>query len=203
MINNLLKLLVCAVVSVASLSGCTIHNSGESLDEIDREMIRQQIESEMAEIPSFDSIANTRVVVSPAITISKGDNERDIIKLCVICIPFLFTLAVLWICLHYKRANLLAKYQIIDASLNKGIQLPDSFYNNSNNSGEFKRRKSLTSGMMWTAVGLSGVIFFMVVGADTPCAMCSLPILVGLVKIISAVLENRSIDSGNENPDAQ
>ncbi|MDE6651052.1 MAG: hypothetical protein K2K08_01445, partial [Paramuribaculum sp.] len=97
MTDKLLKLLVCAVVSVASLSGCTISNSSGELNEFDREMIREQIRAELAEMPSFDSIASTPIIVSPTITVSNGikDSVRDVVKMIVICIPFLFTIGVL------------------------------------------------------------------------------------------------------------
>lgn len=196
MINNLLKVLVLAALAVTSLSGCTISNSRDGLDEFDREMIKDQIRSELAEIPSFDSIANTQVIVSPSITVRKKSNNTE--KVIVICIPFLFTLAVLWICLYYKRANMLDKYRVISESIDKGVQLPDTFYNNGKNPGVYRRNKDLKGGMMWIAIGVFGIIFFSVVSSEEMIAICTLPVLVGIVKIISAIIENRSAETVND-----
>ena len=204
MTDKLLKLLVCAVISVASLSGCTISTSSGGLDESDQKMIKDQIRAELAEMPSFDSIASTPIIVSPTITVRDGirDSVRDIVKMFVICIPFLFTIAVLWLVLHYKRINMLSKYNLINLSLEKGTPLPDSFFTGGKNPDKVQRRKQLNNGMMWIAFGISGIIFCFVGGAEEPCAMCIFPVLVGIAKIISYCIDNKSANSGNTGLDA-
>lgn len=195
MTNNLLKLLVSAVIAVASLSGCTISSSNGQLSDMDREMIKEQIRAELAQVPSLDSLANTPIVVSPTIEV-KDNRSRDLLKLAVIYLPFLFTIVVLLIILHYKRANLLAKYRIIDQALEKGVTLPDAFYTDGKSSPVRMKSRQLTNGMMWVACGISGIIFFIVVDAEVPGALCIFPVLVGVVKIISSYLDNKNHKSG-------
>lgn len=204
MIEKLLKLLVCATVATIALTGCTIHESSGRISEFDRQAIAEQIRMELATIPSIDSIANTPVIVSPKITVrSSGESDiRDIVRMIVICIPFLFVIAVLWIYFHYTRINLLSKYQVINNAIDKGIQLPDAFYRGTKSKFAKGNSKLLSNGMIWIAFGITGIIFFGCVDSEEMQALCVLPVLVGITKIVSFMVEKRSLSASDKSTDA-
>ncbi|MDE6264040.1 MAG: hypothetical protein K2M11_02730 [Paramuribaculum sp.] len=203
MIEKLLKLLVCATVATIAMTGCTIHESSGRISEFDRQAIAEQIRMELATIPSIDSIANTPVIVSPTITVDSREKSdiREVLKMCVICIPFLFVIAVLWIYFHYTRINLLSKYQVINNAIDKGIELPDAFYRG--NKSKFTRgnTKLLSNGMIWIAFGITGIIFFGIVDSEEMQALCVLPVLVGITKIVSFMVEKRSLSASDKSTD--
>lgn len=204
MIEKLLKLLVCAAITVTAMTGCTIHESSGRISEFDKQAIAEQIRMELATIPSIDSIANTPVIVSPTIQVDSyaRHENRDTLKMVAICLPFLFVIAVLWIYLHYTRTNLLSKYQVINKALDKGITLPDSFYRGNKPGITKGNSKLLSSGMIWIAFGITGIIFFGTTDSEEMQALCVLPVLVGITKIISFVVEKRSLSASDKSTDA-
>lgn len=204
MIEKLLKLFVCAAITVIVMSGCSYQESSGRINEFDRQAIAEQIRMELATIPSIDSIAHTPVIVSPTITVdSYGKKDvREIAKMVVICIPFLFVIAVLWIYLHYTRTNLLSKYQVINNAIDKGIELPEAFYRGNKSKYAKGNSKLLSSGMIWIAFGITGIIFFGTTDSEEMQELCILPVLVGITKIISFLVEKRSLSASDKNTDA-
>lgn len=205
--TKLINILLCAVIAVASLTGCRHDNSQSQINEEMRKEMAEAIRAEIISASSLDSLANTPVYVSPSIYVESSDSGVDgehVLRMLALMIPFAFVIAIIWIVLHYKRQNLLSKYKIIELSIINRQPLPEAFYGGRRGATGMINRKRLSNGMMWIAFGLAGVIFFLCEDVMAMMALCLLPIFIGAAKIVSYFVEQRSIesDSAAENKDA-
>ncbi|MDE5722918.1 MAG: hypothetical protein K2H99_01890 [Paramuribaculum sp.] len=197
------------------VGGTALMSSCESDNRADFEAMRQemrvelteQIRDELQTTLAFDSIGSTPIYISPSVEIgaprSRADGFREVSKMIAVFLPFVFVLGLVWMLLHYRRNNLLAKYKLIEYAIEKGNPLPDAFYNN----GLFNRTsdmiesvargsrvyridsRRMNNGLIWTGVGIVGFIFFMTVDAKEVACLSLLPVVVGLAKLITYYAE--------------
>lgn len=196
--TKLINILLCATIAVAALTGCRRDDSGLKLDDQLRKEVAEVVRAEMLTATSLDSLANTPVYVSPNIYVesSKSDVRGEhLLRVLALLVPFAFVVAIVWIALYYKRQNLLSRYRIVELSIINRQPLPDAFYGGKASNPGRINRKRLYNGMLWIAFGLVGVIFFLCEDQAPMMSLCLLPVFIGIAKIVSYFVEQRSIES--------
>lgn len=174
------------------------------------ERIVEVINDELRKNLQVDSLVNTAVIIAPEIK-SELDERFDsfaLLRILGLIIPFIFSFAVLWIILYYKKQRFKEKCRVIDKAIDANYELPDSFYSGKQtfNMQVDKRTDTenpvkytvinpnkLYSSLIWIAAGLTGFIFFLVVGSEEMAVIALLPLFIGVAKIISYYLTRNTL----------
>lgn len=191
--KSLLKVLLFAIIATAGISSCSFSKGDIELDDSERARIVEAVRAELASAPSIDSLANTPVIVSPSIYHNGNKISRDTLRLVATIIPFVFVIAVVWMLLYYKNKNLMAKYRVIELSINRSEKLPEVFYTGAKATNMALNRRRLFNGMIWVGFGLTAMAFFSTVEVKAMVAVSLLPIFIGVAKIVCYFIEQKSI----------
>ncbi len=202
-------LVALAIGGAATMSSCESdkHHDIERIRQEIRVELTEQIRDELQTTLAFDSIGSTPIYISPSVEIdaprSSADNFHEVSKMIAVFLPFVFVIGLVWMLLSYRRKNLLAKYRLIEYSIEKKMPLPEAFFNNGFAARTSKVMESVTRGgrvyridsrrlsnaLIWMGVGIVGFIFFMTVDAKEPACLALLPVFIGLAKLISYFAE--------------
>lgn len=198
-------LILAMLMSAFFYAACSNENIDPNLKrQINRE-IRESIKAEINNASLFDSdsVSDSKVIVIDMPQIQSRQKPqleaRDIFKITAIFTPFAFGFAILWLILRWIYRNNLAKYRLIEFSIEKGATLPDSFYASKMFTYEKKR---FTSGITWIGIGLSIIVFALSVSVPGGIAFGILPIFIGISRILAFYIDNNNkIASNNANRD--
>lgn len=78
---------------------------------------------------------------------------------------------------------------LIELSLRLGNPLPPEFYRDTRKKD--LRMTRIRSGLLWIAWGFGFFLFFECVDADAPAALMTVPIFIGISKLLTVLIENR------------
>lgn len=154
--------------------------------------VKDRVAQLESRIQALDSISQETVVVSQE---RKSEQrmfpfrDRQVSQICDMIISVVAILAVplaaiiiLLIVMHSRRRRLLDKYAVIESAMRSGVELPEVFYTGQSRYDISLR--TLHSALIWVACGATLMIFFIVVESEEMSALMTLPIFVGIVKLI-------------------
>lgn len=181
------------IIAIAAIALCCTIACGRtnSADEISKEAIEQiktEIVNELGKV-STDSLSEKVIYVQPTVVSSGGGSPfkaKLLIPLFGIVIPFAAFVGVVWVVMHFRRERQRDKYKIIELSIQKGQQLPDSFY-----LGERLRKSRLQSGIIWLGCGLALFIWGLGDSDELTAALGIIPFFVGVARIVTYFVEDR------------
>ncbi len=115
-----------------------------------------------------------------------------IISSCIM-IVLICAIPVFLICsfIYRKRTY---RYRIIEKAIENNIPIPESILTDweSQNKGN-EKSSQLQSALVWIAWGLGIIIFFLICGLYEMAGISSIPLLVGMAKLITYFIERRNI----------
>ena len=207
------KLALTATLVLALANGVCSYGANSKSKQRHTDLI-EEISSELEKISKVDSLMNAPIIVAPEVTYNtyqENDEGGDlVVTILGLTIPFLFAFGIVWLILWTKKNKFQEKCKIIDKAIEMNYQLPDSFYSDRNYMGypvdEEKEEnstknsrprfvvdsKKLQTALLWIAFGLTGVFFFGYVGAHPLAILCLLAVFVGIAKLVTIYLTNRS-----------
>lgn len=100
--------------------------------------------------------------------------------------PFATAILIIFLVLRNKRLKEQRMFQLYEKALDAGKELPESFFNQSNN----EQKSHLLKGMIWMGSGLGisiGALYLM--GKDSPWGFGLIPFFVGIAYLISYFIE--------------
>lgn len=195
--KNAIFLLLSATLAAMILTGCGPDSECYILDADTRASIVDQVSSELA-YSSFDSIGSTVIVVHPEISSGPDNNDgMNLLRIVAVIAPFAFVIAIVWLVLGYKRSNLLSQYRVIENAIRNGVRLPESFYVGRYTTPSIEYHRRLYRALLWIAVGASMILFALAVSERELVAICTLPLFIGIAKLLACLL-NRNSDRNSE-----
>jgi len=100
--------------------------------------------------------------------------------------PIVGAVVALLVFLIFLRRMRADRLHVVELSIMEKQPLPKEFFYRYRS-----RNRRLQNGMMWLAWGFGLMIFFMVVEAEEPAALMSIPVFIGISKIITYVIERK------------
>ncbi|GEM_PF-2132838 len=201
----LFKVILLALITTIGISACSSSSSKKELEisDFDRERIADVVRAEIAATPSIDSLANTPLIVAPSIEVNDR-SSMTALRIVALTVPFGFVIVIVWMLLNFKNQNLIAKYKVIELSINNREKLPEVFYTGAKATRDALNRRRLFNGMIWMAFGITGMVFFLSINnSDTNpgFAISLLPTLIGVAKIICYYIDNKAQNKSNADTD--
>lgn len=114
--------------------------------------------------------------------------ETIIIVLIAMVTPFLSIIIIVFLALLFSNKKRRLRYHTMELAITNGKDLPASFYENFDNSST---KSMLHSALVWIAWGVGITLFLMVVGNLVWATIGVIPLLVGVAKLITHIIENR------------
>lgn len=161
------------------------------VDEVDieefRSMAREAFEQGRDVDLSYDSI-NSRVIMHTTAPQQAGGSEfgeavsENIVALVAVVLalvmPGVVTVLVFFFIFRYLRQRRVDRYKVIEHSLDRGVQLPDSFYM----AESVKHTNTPRSAIVWIGWGLAITIFFWSSDMGPLAAFGLIPLFVGIAR---------------------
>ncbi|HOK36656.1 MAG TPA: DUF6249 domain-containing protein [Paludibacteraceae bacterium] len=108
-------------------------------------------------------------------------------QLFLICVlPFLFVIVIIWIIYYQKGKESKQRYELYLKSLELGQTLPEDFFEKK---AKNKPNSDLKKGVLWLAVGLSLLIYFLIVKNMGALILGIVPAFVGIGYLLVYFLE--------------
>lgn len=156
------------------------------------EAVKERVAQLESRIQSLDSISQATVVVSHERQSDRGMfpfKDRQVSEICDMIISIIAILAVplaaiiiLLIVMHSRRRRLLDKYAVIESAMRSGYELPEEFFTGQSRFNVSLR--TLHSALIWIACGATLMISFIVADSEEMAALMTLPMFVGVAKLI-------------------
>lgn len=109
-----------------------------------------------AQIEGIDSIGNIApATIVPTVSVEQSFDQQLIPPVLALTVPFIMVIAIVFVSMKYMTKEKIARYKVIEAALEKGVDLPQSFF-------EDKTKKKLESNLLYTSVRniLVGLVLF-------------------------------------------
>lgn len=192
--KRLLYIPITAVIMAVLMSPASIH--------ADTKQQIKQAAAELAQsVADLDSITAATPVLSSGYDNTENSYEyyrykretgERIVELTAIIlgisIPFASVILVIFLALSHVHKKRKLRYHTIELAITSGHELPDSFYESFDNP---KHKSRLQSALVWMAWGLGLGLLFFVCGEPEFAAIGSIPLLVGIAKLITYFVEDR------------
>lgn len=114
--------------------------------------------------------------------------ENIMIVLIGTTVPFLSLIIIVFLVLYFVNKKRKLRYHTIELAITNGKNLPDSFYENLDQSSTKSR---LQSALVWIAWGVGIILFLLSVSNIDWATMGVIPLLVGAAKLITYIAEDR------------
>ncbi len=114
--------------------------------------------------------------------------ENIMIVLIGTTVPFLSLIIIVFLVLYFVNKKRKLRYHTIELAITNGKNLPDSFYENLDNSST---KSLLQSALVWIAWGVGIILFMLCVSNIDWASMGIIPLLVGVAKLITHIVEER------------
>lgn len=180
--------MVVAVIAMMLLAtSCIKTQSGVDKDEL-KEIVTEAIHS--VSTIETDSVSSSTVVFKGV----ESDADVDFHRVQLVAIIFgtvtgalIIILPVFLICYFiYRRRTI--RYRIIEKAIENNVQLPTEFYKAED---ARPRRSRLQSALVWIAWGVGIITFLLIADGTDGIGFGIIPILVGIAKLITYVVEDR------------
>lgn len=162
--------------SIKEQIGQTIQNITENIDSIDSSTVILERKSDEYYKYKKEELIQENMVAIYAIIFIFGIPSLVFILITIFVILYL-----------YKKRT--ARYRIIDKALDKGIELPESFFNETTLPAQKSR---LQSALIWIGCGFGIMCFFCCLcDVESGIAFGVIPFFVGIAKLITYFVEDR------------
>lgn len=181
------NMVVAVIAMMLFATSCIKTQSGVDKDEL-KEIVTEAIHS--VSTIETDSVSSATVVFKGVE--SEGDDGLHKVQLVAIIFgtvtgALIIILPVFLICYFiYRRRTI--RYRIIEKAIENNVQLPSEFYK-----GEEARprRSRLQSALVWIAWGVGIILFLLIADGTDGIGFGIIPILVGIAKLITYIVEDR------------
>ena len=114
-----------------------------------------------------------------------------------VTVPFVAICLILWLIFKFDSRNKKMKYQIVEKSIENGIDLPKDFFSSLDNKN--KSKSGFKTPVTLIAVGLALMAFFLYVGSLEVALLVSMIWLIGVGYLIVAILEKKKEKANEDN----
>lgn len=128
-----------------------------------------------------------------------GNNETNfekmadgIVPITAISMPFITVIVIVLALIAAETKRRRRKYELVEKAIQANYQIPPYVFQNNASVSTENSRKALKSAIIFMAVGFSLSLFFLVVGAVEVASLVLIIFLIGLGKLIVAVIDIRN-----------
>jgi len=103
-------------------------------------------------------------------------------------VPFAAAIICLWLFLNYLRKVTFDRNRVVETAIREGRELPPAFFYILGKTSPERRFKAA---LLWIAWGLGLMIFFIIVDATPVVALMSIPVMIGVAKVVTYFMFDR------------
>lgn len=186
----LIALIVLASIAGAARTRKPAHGSPEiSVDTVD--VVKDSLNAETGDTVTA-SVQYDYPVVQDGFFNFPQRHNKDAVKIIAvilgITVPFGAAVLCLWLFLSYLRKVTFDRNRVVETAIREGRELPPQFFYILGKSSPERRFKSA---LMWIAWGLGLMVFFIVVDATPVVALMSIPVMIGVAKVVTYFIFDR------------